>query len=264
MKTFTLVILFLSYVLPSVSQSFNLLKSISIEEPSEVSIDQAGNIYVATFEGDITKFDPLLNDRLIFSPSNPNTTTILEAWQGYRVFSFHKDLQIFRLINRNLSLNEDYSFPGDLIGFAEIATSTYDNNVWVIDLMDFNLKKYELFSNSISSVTSLNQLLDVNNYAILFCKEYQNRLFVSTLDQGILIFDNFGNYIKTYENKGISFFSFWKDNLYFLENGSLLTLSLYNGESSIRTLPGNEDWKFVLVYDNLVYLFSETKVSVFN
>ncbi|MCK5279578.1 MAG: hypothetical protein KAK04_13590, partial [Cyclobacteriaceae bacterium] len=261
MRTLFLTLFLLFKVFVLFSQNFQLIESIEIKEPTEVSLDRAGNIYYATFNGDIIKYNPLLKERFIFSPANPNKTTILEAWQGLRIFSFHRDMQQYRLINRNLSLNEDYSFPTNLVGFAEIATPSYDNNIWVIDQIDFSLKKYDIFSKRIKSRTPMDLLLNPDNYEILYCKEYQNRLFISTRNYGILIFDNFGNYIKTYENKGVSSFNFWKDTIYFMEENVLVKLNLYNNRTDYSELPKQENWLFALVFEDRTYLFSDNKLS---
>ena len=263
MRISILILFLLSNSSESSSQNFQLIKSVDIEQSTEVSLDRAGNIFFATFNGDIIKYDPFLTERTIFSPANPSVTTILEAWQGLRIFSFHRDLQLYRLINRNLSLNEDYSFPESLVGFAEIATSSYDNNIWVIDQIDFSLKKYDIFSRSISSRTPLDRLLNADNYEILHCKEYQNKLFISTLNYGILIFDNFGSYIKTFEYKGVSFFNFWEDTMYFLEGDVLVKLNLYNEETVSSELPNPKKWLFALIFEDRTYLFSDKQLSLY-
>ena len=244
-------------------QELTLVKSLNIEEPTEVSLDRGGNIYYATFHGDIIRLDPQLENELIFSPINPNTTTILEAWQGLRIFSFHKDLQQYRLINRNLSLHEDYEFPRSFVGFAEVATTSYDNNVWLFDQTDFSLKKYGITNNTLLSRTPLEQLLDPDNYEILFCKEYQNRLFLSTRERGILIFDNFGNFIKTFDYKGITFFNFRDDSMYFLRAQELVTINLYDEQITSEPLPAQSEWLFVLIYENRTYLFSQDHVALY-
>jgi hypothetical protein len=238
------------------AQDLQLIKTLKIDAPSEVSLDRGGNIYYATFNGDIIKLSPQLEDEKVFSPANPNTTNMLEAWQGLRVFSFHRDLQQYRLINRNLSLHQDYSIPQDVISFAEMATPSFDNNIWVIDQVDFSLVKYDITLRELKSRTPLDQLLNPENYDILLCKEYQNKLFISTQNQGILIFDNLGSYIKSFQHKGISSFNFWKDSIYFLSSGELVKLHLYNEFMNTMTLPEGIYWKFVLVQDENIYLFS--------
>ena len=245
------------------SQELQRIKSHKIDEPTEVSIDRSGGIYFATFFGDIVKINSDLEQKLDFSPPNPGTIHMLEAWQGLRLFSFHRDLQLFRLVNRNLSLHEDYMFPQPLIGFAEMATPSFDNNVWVIDQQDFSLVKYNIFSRRLVSRTPLDQILDPDNYEIYLCKEYQNKLFISTRSKGILIFDNLGSYIKTFHHQNISFFNFWKDQLYFIDDGELAMINLYNEQESTINLPEDQDWKFALVFSEKIYLFSKSQLCLF-
>ena len=245
------------------AQDFEFVNSIAIEEPTEVSIDRAGNIYFATYNGDIIRYSSNLQNEVFFSPSNPNTVTILEAWQGLRLFAFHRDLQQYRLINRNLSLHEDYQFPKDILGFAEIATPSFDNNIWAVDQVDFSLIKYDIVSRSLRTRVPLNQILDPDNSELLFMKEYQNRLFLSTRDQGILIFDNLGTYVSKFEYKGVSYFSFFGDKLYFLENETIVEVDLYNDKIKKRRLPGDRAWLFVVVYNDLIYLFAKEKIACY-
>ena len=181
-----------------------------------------------------------------------------------RVFSFHRDLQQYRLTNRNLSLSEEYTFPPDIINFAEIATPTFDNNLWVIDQVDFSLLKYDITELRLLSRTPLHQLLNPDNYEILYCKEYQNRLFISTRNHGIIIFDIFGSYIKTFDYKGIGFFNFWKDDLYFIEDGKAEILNLYNEEKFSMQLPHGDLWQFILIHGNQTYLFSKNQLALYN
>lgn len=258
---FFLVLTFLPF--SQIERELKLVKSINIDSPTEVSIDRGGNIYYSTFHGDVIQLNSQLNNETIFSPLNPNTSQMLEAWQGLRVFSFHRDLQQYRLINRNLSLHEDYSFPPDLVGFAEMATPSFDNNIWVIDQIDFSLVKYDINSRRLLSRTPLDQLLDADNYEIFMIKEYQNKLFISTRQHGILIFDNMGSYLKTFQYSNISFFNFWRDELYFLNDDKLVRFNLYDESASDIKLPSTKSWNFALVYESNIYLFSEDSLSIY-
>jgi hypothetical protein len=237
-------------------QSFTLIKSLEIAQPTEVSIDRGGNIYFATFDGDIIKLNSQLEQQQTFSPPNPNYTQILDAWQGLRIFTFHRDLQKFRLINRNLSLHEDYLFPVQQIGFVELATPSFDNNIWLIDQSDFSLKKYLIHNQEIGSNTPLQLLLNPSNYELLHCQEYQNRLFISTRGKGILIFDNFGTYLKTFNYPGIGYFNFNNDDIYFIRDNKLVSINLYDETMTSIELPSDDKWLFALVFEKSTYLFS--------
>ena len=243
-------------------QGFKFVKSIEILPHDKVSIDRGGRIYLSTFNGDIIRYDADLSNELVFSPQNPNRTDNLEAWQGLRIFTFHKDLQEFRLINRNLSLDERYLFPNNLVGFAEIATSTFDNNVWLIDQTEFSLKKYDIFKQSLQTSTPLNLILDVDDYEILHCKEYQNRFFISTKNRGILIFDNLGNYLKNISINEVENFNFWKDELYFISKTKIKKVDLYSNNVTEFDLPQGL-YRDVLIYDNSFYFFKDKSLSLF-
>ncbi len=245
------------------SQLTQPITTIKIASPVEVSIDPIGNVYLATYNGNIIKYTSSLAEKYVFSPSNPNTISLLEAWQGLRIFSFQQDLQQFRLVNRNLSLYEDYSFPSGYIGFAEIAFPSADNNVWLVDQRDLSLKKYNMQLEQITIKTPLDLILKQDNYKILHAREYQNRLFISTGEHGILIFDNLGNYLKTYPYKDISFFCFQGDDLYFIQGNSLVQINLYEEREKISELPGGEKWKFVLLNGDRTYLFSDQHLVLY-
>jgi hypothetical protein len=244
-------------------QGWTFDKSVDVAAFGDVSIDRAGNLYYATIDGDVVKMNDQLEEQLVFSPSTPTTTDILEAWQGLRIFTFHKELQIYRLINRNLSLGDDYTFPSELVQFAEIATPSFDNNIWVINQTDFSLKKYDIHTQRLQSITYLDLLLDQDDYELLHCREYQNRLFVSTRSKGILIFDNFGNYIKTFEYNAIGNFSFWDNELYFLDQGNLVKIDLYEEKQTVLPLPPDQSWESVLIFDQTAYLFSKNSLYRF-
>lgn len=258
-----LVILLILFFSTNASGQYTIVHSKGIQKPSKVSIDQAGNIYIATFDGDIIRLDPGLQSELVFSPQIPGATSVLEAWQGLRIFTFHKELQLYRLINRNLSLHEDYNFNPDLVGFAEVAAPTFDNNVWAVDQFDFSLKKLNIRQSRIENVTPLNLLLNPADYEILHCKEYQNRLFISTKNKGILIFDNFGNFIKTYPFQDVDYFNFLNDELYFIRDNRLTSIELYSDNISESVLPSEGRWLFALRFKNLLYLFSEENVFLY-
>ncbi len=262
MRSALFILLFSIIGSGSFSQSLIQIASVRLEKVNQVSVDQSGKIYLATFDGDIVRFNPHLNNKETFSPPNPATTQILDAWQGLRIFTFHRDLQLYRLINRNLSLHEDYQFPPDRVGFVELSTSSFDNNIWLIDQTDFSLKKYNIRNKQIDVTTPLNQLLNPKNYELLHCQEYQNRLFISTQNVGILIFDNFGNFIKTFEFIGINHFGFWKDDLYFLSEDQLVKINLYNDQIE-KLMPPEGDWEFVLIYDDLIYLLSKNELNLY-
>ena len=245
------------------SQTFQLITKVPIKSPTDVSTDTNGNIYYASFDGDIIRYDHLLKNKEIFSPENPSKIDLLEAWQGLRIFTFHRELQLYRLINRNLSLSENYNFPADKIGFVLMATPTFDNNIWLIDQEDFSLKRYQIYSNSIPVISPLNLQLDPKNYEIRWMREYQNRLFIGVPEVGILLFDNMGNYVKTYEESQLNALGFFGDEVYFIKNEELARINIYTDAKKLWPLPKDDQWKFIILSASDLYLFSDSSLALY-
>jgi hypothetical protein len=261
MNRLWLIFLFIAIFRNGYSQTFEFISRISIEAPTGVSTDANGNVYYATFNGDVVRYDRQLLNKEIFSPQNPARIDQLEAWQGLRIFTFHRELQLYRLINRNLSLNKDYHFPSDLVGFVQLATPTFDNNIWLIDQEDFSLKRYQIHSKTIPVVSPMNLLLKAKKYEIRWMREYQNRLFVGVINVGILLFDNMGNYIKTYEEPEMSDLGFLGNAVYYIKDGQMVQINIYNDEKKLVPLPSGGPWKFIIFSTSDLYLYSDIELA---
>ena len=150
-----------------------------IPEPYSVSIDQEGQIYVADNTGNLYKYDSNGQQIAIYSPQITTKIYLLEAWSGLRIFCFLRDIQEYIFLNRFLTATGNYGIDPDKIGFAEIATPSFDNNLWIIDQSDFSLKKYDITHDDIQLNTPLDLLLNRKTYQLKFMKEYQNKLYIS-------------------------------------------------------------------------------------
>ena len=51
--------------------------------------------------------------------------------------------------------------------------------------------------------------------------------------------------------------------MYFLKEGQLVTINLYNEQITSEELPDQSDWKFVLNYENRTYLFSNEQIALY-
>jgi hypothetical protein len=94
-------------------------------------------------------------------------------------------------------------------------------------------------------------------------REYQNLLFINDRNAGILIFDNLGNYKKTIPYRGVEYFNFLGNNLYFIKDSSLVILDVYSGLEKVIALPSNKKYQYALMSPGTVFLFSENNVDLF-
>ncbi|MBC7390477.1 MAG: hypothetical protein H7329_14780 [Opitutaceae bacterium] len=230
----------------------------------KVSQDSYGNLYFSDLKGNINKYDSLGNYLINYSPQKLGTVSLLEAWNTIRIFVFYRDFQEYTILERFLGPMPGNPLNQEQIGFARQATLASDFNLWVIDETDFALKKYDRQFNKVVNKTSLDLLLDVREYDISFLREYQNNLYINDRNTGVLVFDAFGSYKKKIPFKGIDFFSFHENDLFYLQNDTVRFFDLYLFTENILTLPSGMKYKRVLIHDRKLYAIRPDGFDIYN
>jgi hypothetical protein len=266
----------LGFLLPSLSfkikgeDDLTFIKTIPTPVIQKISSDRYGFIYFADERGNIYKYDQEGNLLLTFSPKKNSEVTLLEAWRNVNILVFYRNYQEFIFLNRfltetpNFSLNEESQDHDKSIGFARLATFTADNNLWIIDDDDFSLKKYDLTYNKLDINTPLDLILDRNTYDFNFIREYQNLLFINDKNSGILMFDNLANYKNKLPFKGLNYFSFLNNDIYFLERGYIKLFDIYTGKENKVLLPEGKQYNMVILGDKKAYLFTNKSIDIYN
>lgn len=222
--------------------SLFLLREVGYENPTAWSLDRYGNLYVSDKDGNIKKYDENGDYQLIYSPQRQGEVNLLEAFNTIRVFAFYQNFQQYRLMDRFLGNVRDFHVDAEAIGFARIMTIAADNNLWIFDDTDFTLKKYDIQRRRVEQQTSFDLLLGNSDYVLTYMREYQNNLYISDLNSGILVFDNLGNYRKTLPFKGLTYFGFLEEELYFLSEGILHFFHLYDLQERVFPLPEGKEY----------------------
>lgn len=226
----------LLFVQPLIAQNYELLDSIPIERPHKVSRDKQGNLYLVSQSGDVDKYDTSGELLEHFSPEKPGDITLIEAWNPLKVFLYYGDFQEYMFLDRFLTSTNRFSLS-QVSSYVGLATMSGDNNIWLIDYSDFSLKKYDVTLGRITIQQPFDLLMAKSNYDIDFVREYQNLLFFSDTDEGILVFDNLGNYLKTWPEMGVRYFNFFKDEMYFIKENEIHLYDIYQNVQRTEKIP---------------------------
>ncbi len=246
------------------AQEWKKLKSVPLLSPVlTVSLDRYGLFYIADEDGNIFKYDTLGVLQTTYSPSRKADVTLIDAWRNVNIFVFYRSLQEYILLDRFLSPSPNSRIESTEIGFARLASYSSDNNIWIIDETDFSLKKYDIARNKVALNTSLDLLLDPALYDLNSLREYQNLIFVSDRNSGVLIFDNMGNYKTKIVQKEISRLGFYNDEIYFQEGGAVKFINIYTYVERFEKLPESSGFQFVLYTKSYLYLVRELSVEVY-
>lgn len=229
-----------------------------------VSIDRNGKFVIGDAKGNITQYDSLGNLISRFSPTELSTPYSIEAWRTMNLFVFYKELQQVRLLDRFLASSSTFELNLEEIGFSRVATISQDNMIWLFDEINFRLKKYNPITSKLINETPLDLVLDPKDFNITSIREYQNLLFISDQNQGILLFDNLGNYKKTIPASGITYFNFLEEELYYTKDNTLFFINIYTLKERSITLPIKNSIIFVLVTEKKIITFEKNKFYILN
>ncbi len=223
-------------MLPLRAQSpLEAVRSIPLGVAAHASLDRNGHLFVADERGNIDKYTLEGQPLLHYSPQKVAVPDLLEAWFTLRIFAFYQEYQEYLVLDRFLNNSPLVRFAPDAVGFARSATLAADNLIWVFDDSDFSLKKYDPQTRQNVLVSPLALQLESTDVQVGFMREYQNQLYVSDESNGLLVFDNLGNYRKRLPFAGLAHFGFVGNELYFLRGSEVIFFHLYNFQE--RTVP---------------------------
>jgi hypothetical protein len=254
------------------SLQWELIEEFSLPSFEQVRINPKGQICLTQENGILLQLDKYGNTNALFSPERTGEITSLFTNNPLQIFLFYAEWQEFIILNRLLDpLKEgnfqDLSLNSNLdLGFIQFACPSVDNQLWLVDNSDFSLKKYDMLHHVLEAQTSLDLLLEGDFYALKSLQVYQNKLYLHT-QNGILIFDMYGNYQQKIPIQNVNTLRFYEESFYFFdkENQKVVFRNLYTNESKQISIPSDftEEILEVIYFDNKVYLFFQNDFKVF-
>lgn len=187
--------------------------------------DRLTNVYTVTESNEIIKYNPQGQEQFRFNNNTLGELAYIDATDPFNLLLFYPDYRTVFLLDRTLNKNGEFNlFDLDVIDVPAVGISN-DNNLWIYDDVKFNIKKINRNGDVLIESNNLNLVLG-KSIAPNFIIERNNTLFVNAPETGILLFDLFGNYIKTIDIKNLRQFQVLGDQLIYQQDGQLLVFNL--------------------------------------
>jgi hypothetical protein len=230
---------------------------------NSVEVDNLGDIYVLANQ-DVIKYKS--SGQLFRSYSNKSLGNIsrIDVSNPLKILVFYKDLSRLVFVDNTLSEQKENVYLERFEReFASLAcTSNDENGIWLYDPVAFSLTRYNQKMNIKAEVLNINQL---TGKAInpVWMTERGNRLYLVDSQNGIMMFDIFGTYLKTLPIKGLT--KLWVD-------GELLVTLNENKELIISSSTGLEQKSIALPENNFtdmcwnagkVYVLNKNRLTVY-
>lgn len=235
---------------------------ITVNVESEITwagIDRAGDLFVVLANGTVQKLDK--SGKKIGSHKFNKPPTLLDPLDGVQSFFYFHDGQRYGTMSYDFStVNEKVLDPAFAVSPWLVCPALRE--LWILDSADFSIKKTAQNSMTISLESTLKHLPEKKMTDYLGLREYQNYVFLLDKATGVHMFNPLGKYVRTLGTKGMHYFNFLGEELYYLAGKDLIFIDLYTGERREYPIPMEENFNFVLLNEDRMFGVGKSAVTI--
>ncbi len=246
----------------SLDSSYTLMNTIPIKAKF-FTTDKLSQIYVVTEQNEVIKYDSKGVELFRFNNNTLGNLKHIDATDPFNVLLYYPDYMTAIILDRTLNKTIEYNFANlNLIEIKAIGMSN-DNKVWLYDELTFKLKKIDRRGQVLIESDDLTMVLFYTIQPNLIL-ERDNNVYVNNPQTGILVFDNFGYYIKTLDFKGLDDFQVVNKQLIFRKNEKLMSFHLQPLILQTIELPAgiNKEDK-IRIQNNKLFVNKKDKVLIY-
>lgn len=205
-------------------------------ESQIVEIDKLGLIYLVSSKNEFLRINQSYQITHRYFNNSLGAISSIDVSNPMRILAYQKDFGRITILDNTLAIMKDINLTD--LGYTDVAAiaKSNDDNIWIYNSNTYRLLKINELG---QTIIQSNSLLDLGYKDLNVLKIIEKDNYVYLLDSalGILIFDNLGQYIKTFPRKGITSFSARKNFISFLEDGKLLIYDTRFFEETVAELP---------------------------
>lgn len=251
------ILLLLLIAGPLLATAQKKITTIDIQNVASAYVDRPGDLYILHTDNTISKFDTL--GMPIGNLSFEQTPAVFEPRDGARMFIYFADTKKGSFFSPETK--QEFTIQNHFAIEPIIATSSGDNNVWIVDKADWSLKRFDPKASKIIAESLIDKTQFEGEPKIIAIREYQNFLFVLEKNTGILIFNGLGKQLKKIGAAGIPYFNFLGEELYYLKDNKLIFYDLFDGKRREEAMDAKS--LYTLQTDARKYVVYADRIDVF-
>jgi hypothetical protein len=162
-----------------------------------MNIDASQNIWVTDDAFTLYKFDLTGKQITNVNIKSYGTISSIDCSNPFEIYVYHRDQNILVFYDNMLNKRGEIRFNDLYIYNVACVARSFDNQIWILDISDYTLKKISKSGKLLASSIYLNTISSkaLNTYKIW---EEDGHTLVADSLNGILSFDLFGTYETTY------------------------------------------------------------------
>lgn len=201
-----------------------------------IEVDKMKFLYLIENEHTLLKYSPDGNLLYQFNENSLGEISYIDISNPFRILVYFQSYATVIILDRTLSESQRLDLSNLNLPQVQALGIASDNNIWLFDNNSYTLKKINAQNNTIAESTDLSLLLSdeiIPNRLI----EYENKVYLNSPNLGILVFDNFGTYIKTIELLNLDYFQLYEGQLFYVEDKVFKNYHLFSFQTQNILLP---------------------------
>jgi len=256
---FTLIITIALSTLTTFGQT-KKLKTVEVSDTiAFASIDRPGDLYITLRSGQNQRFDK--DGKLLNLYRKDPAPTTLDPRDGAHLFAFYRPTASFDLLNTSFDVVGAYKIDSAFSLEPWLACTAGDHGLWVLDTQDWNLKKLNIPTSTVTVEVPLPTTITRHKSDFIALREYQGFVFLLHKKEGIHIFNAMGKHLRTIGTPGLTYFNFIGEELYYLQGDKLKFFDLFTTDAREITLPAQAS--VALLTDDRLFLIQATSVTIY-
>ena len=228
-----------------------------------ISVDKLNNIYAVTTENVLVKYDSTGKKRYTYSNIKYGDISSIDVSDPLRPLVYYNSTQVLVNTDVNLSPVNEISLrnkPNPMTAAAVCRSS--DNMIWVYDIQNIRLIKLNNNGDILTQSIELNaQLGFVPDTKSLYANN-QN-IFICDTSAGVIIYDEYGNYLRNYSAKKPSSLQIFNQSIIFMQEGKMFEYNYKTFQLSELPFSIDNDIKQALLSNGNMITLNENGVNLY-
>ena len=227
-----------------------------------MEVDKMKQLYLVKDDHTLQKYNTVGTLLNTYNENSLGSIHFVDVSNPFRLMVFYQDFATLVFLDRTLSEISRLELSDFDIAQAQAFATASDNNIWFFDNNSYTLKKISTQNKLILESPDMNMMLPDAIRANRLI-ESSNRVYLNAPELGIIVFDIFGNYIKTIDIKGLDFLQVYEEQLFYINDKTFNTYNLLSFFKSRLDLPILlEGRRQVCISQELIYIRYPDKIEI--
>ncbi|MEE4177983.1 MAG: hypothetical protein V2I46_10770 [Bacteroides sp.] len=225
------------------------------------TVDPIGNLYCATHDG-MTKYNAARTEQWHYSNPGYGRIQSIDATDPLNILVFHPDFQQVLWLDRNLA-EKPHPESGPVLSqeLPKIICSSAQGGFWVFMPQSGRLRRFSQALRPEAQSLPFFEILP-SFQSPVFMTESEGKVYVSQPDQGIAVFDAFGNFLSLMPLRGVERFQVMGNQLIWFSEKEMVVFDFVLQEERLFLLPETRI-RSGLLMGRKVFIQTDHEIKIF-